>query len=378
MTPASSWVEALNISPENLSQWSSQAPDGKPLLVWCLEQGHVQLEDYFAWAQEFFKLPVLDSSFLPQVDAQLIEQAKTDGDWHPWRFPIEKWDDVTIVACVEPPTDQDHPTMSFVLADPRAMSEVWGPNVTQSNIPALPELPEAGEEPEGFSVATKPFTLNLEGNLFGAETPAETHATAPVAEPPSPPPPAMEDDSLLVGMPPEPSERTVVKPMLKVVPKEEPANEEPAIDVPPGEIEPAVDKAFSEILAKYNHVVLMKINEQKAVLFKADAQLKNVKADRATVELSYPTFLRIVSKTALPYHGYLVDSPAHRDFFEALGLKELPGCVTAVPVKRDNQVLGMLVAIGSGDLLKNDYLNLVSVVTMKLAPHLAGSWSKAS
>jgi hypothetical protein len=36
------------------------------------------------------------------------------------------------------------------------------------------------------------------------------------------------------------------------------------------------------------------------------------------------------------------------------------------------------VAIGSSDLLKNESLNLVSAVTMKLAPHLVGDWSKAS
>jgi hypothetical protein len=371
MTPASSWVEALNISPENLSQWSSQAPAGKPLLVWCLEQGHVQLEDYFAWAQEFFKLPILDPSFLPQVDPKLIEQAKAEGVWHPWRFPIEKWDDVTIVACIEPVTDQDHPTMSFVLTDPRAMSAVWEPSLTHENIP--PSAPEVSDEPQGFTAVTKPFTLNLEGDLFAANPNVESHATPPMAEPPSPPPPAMEDDSLLIGMPVNVPEPTVIKPVLKVVP-----NEEPAMDVKPGEIEPAIDKAFSEILAKYNHVVLMKVSKQKANLFKADQQLKGVNRDLASIELSYPTFLRIVSKTTLPYHGYLVDSPAHRDFFTALGLKELPGCVTAVPVKHNNQVLGIVVAIGSSDLLKNESLNLVSAVTMKLAPYLVGNWSKAS
>jgi hypothetical protein len=371
MTPASSWVEALNISPENLSEWSSQAPAGKPLLVWCLEQGHVQLEAYFAWAQDFFKLPILNSSFFPQVDLQLIEQAKAEGAWHPWRFPIEKWDDVTIVACVEPPTDQDHPTMSFVLADPRAMNEVWGLTPTEESVPTPP--PEISDEPQGLTSISQPFTLNLEGDLFGTGAPTDPHAIPPMAEPPSPPPPVMEDDSLLIGIPTQAPEPTVIKPTLKVVP-----NEEPESEVQPGEIEPAIDKAFSEILAKYNHVVLMKVSKQKANLFKADPQLKGVNGDLASVELSYPTFLRIVSKTTLPYHGYLVDSPAHHDFFTALGLKELPGCVTAVPVKHNNQVLGIVVAIGSSDLLKNESLNLVSAVTMKLAPYLVGNWSKAS
>lgn len=434
MSSARTWVEALNISPENLSRWSSEAPPGKPLVVWCLEQGHIEAEPYFAWAKEFFQIPVLDSAFFPRLDAHLVQSAKAEGTWHPWRFPVDKWDDVTIVACVEPLTDQDHPHMSFVLADPRAMSAAWGPNAThapedegsisfgslepsvasfsvpEASMPSIPEPempteePAKIDEPIGFTTETKPFSLNLEGDLFGGNTHVTSSSAQPIAEPASPPPPAMEDDSLLLTLsnfsPPEekietpvlevdvppafeapatpaPAPAPAAKPVLKVVPK--PKEEEPETPAAkPGDENKAIDKAFGDVLEKYNYCLLMKVADQKAKVFKTDPNLKVVNAANTTIDLSFPTFLRIVSKTSMPYHGYLVDSPAHRDFFGAFGIQDLPGCVTAVPVKKDNKVLGILIGIGTSELLKNDNLAIVSAATAKVSPTLIGMWAKAS
>ncbi len=354
-----SWVEALNIKPESLSQWSAEAPAGKPLLVWCLEQGHIPFENYVHWAQEFFGLPTLDSSFFNgAMDSQLLEQSRTDGVWHPWCFPVDKWDDITIVACTEPPTDQDHPQVVYVLADPRAMSEAWGPSHSQVNIPPLPNELPTEEVPQGFTIATKPFVLNIDDSLF-ATPPNPTLEVEPPAPAPAPTPTKV--------------------PKLKVVsnaPEAEPKPPQTQSAAPANE-EEAVGKAFAEILTKYNYVALMKCTDNKAKLYRAGPGL-SVSEKLKAVDLSYPTFLRIVVKTALPYHGYLIDSPAHRDFFEGLGLKELPGCVTSVPIKSDGKVLGMLVAIGSTDLLKADYLGIVGQAAAHLSQAVSAAWASAS
>ena len=64
------------------------------------------------------------------------------------------------------------------------------------------------------------------------------------------------------------------------------------------------------------------------------------------VNLATPSFFRIVAKTQLPYHGYVVDSPAHREFFARFSLTALPAAVTAVPLVHDNRLIGILVAFG--------------------------------
>lgn len=386
-----SWVEALNINPDSLSEWSAQAPAGMPLLVWCLEQGHVSIENYFSWAQEFFGLPVLDSQFFSQLDSALLEESRHAGTWHPWRFPVDKWDNVTIVACVEPPTDQDHPEVSYVLADPRAMISAWGP-VTTTGVRPISDEKTPTDMPAGFSDSAKPFVLNLEGDLFGN---TKTHHTStkialepePVlAEPPpSTPPPAFEDDEMLVAResiePPELTTVSIKQPKLKVVSNEDAPKAPPApvkSEPLPGNEQEAVQAAFKEIVTKYPHALLMKSIGTKAVLNNFHGSLKVANPDNIAVDLSYPTFLRIVNKTGLPYHGYLIDSPAHREYFEGLGLQGLPGCVTAIPIKHKGNVVGMLVAFGGSDLLKTEFMNFVSQIAARLSQVISSSWAKAS
>ena len=63
MSYSQSWVEALKIKPEKLSVWSAQAPAGIPLLVFCLDKGHINAGEYFAWASKTYGLPILRNDF---------------------------------------------------------------------------------------------------------------------------------------------------------------------------------------------------------------------------------------------------------------------------------------------------------------------------
>ncbi|NJM10339.1 MAG: hypothetical protein HC883_05655 [Bdellovibrionaceae bacterium] len=152
MSDQQSWAEALNIKPESLAQWSSQAPAGTPLLVYCLEHGHVPLAEYWAWAQDHFGLAVLQSHYFQQAfDPSFLEQARLSGNWHPWCFPIEQWDDVTFVACVEPQDrsqdksqyNDENSRVRYVLADPRLMREAWGATSTNIKTPSIGSSPAA-------------------------------------------------------------------------------------------------------------------------------------------------------------------------------------------------------------------------------------------
>jgi hypothetical protein len=96
------------------------------------------------------------------------------------------------------------------------------------------------------------------------------------------------------------------------------------------------------------------------------------------VHLQNPTFLRIVAKTAMPYHGYLMDSEAHRSFFQALGYQDLPACVTAIPIKSDGNLWGMMVAIGTEANQKMDSLAFAQEATDGLVSKLGNEWLKAA
>ena len=355
ITAVGSWVEALKISPEKLEAWSNEAAPGVPLLVWCLQTGKISSEEYLLWASQHFSLPVVHERYFKEAfDSQYVESERIKGAWTAWCFPVEQWDDLTIVACVEPPAETV-PFTCYVLADAKAMQEVWN---------LIGHTSAIGEMPEGLTInPTKVFTLNLDStstNLFG-----------PAAAPEAPPPPAAHQhpDESQVGVPP-------LSLILNL-----PAEEKELPPVPQAEVKPenlSVQAGFDKLLESFEHAFVMRCHDQFAELYAFDSQLKVKNKAAVKVDLAFPTFFRITSKTAMPYHGYLVDSPAHREFFLAVGLQELPKCATAVPIKTNGVLHGMLVAIGSEKQQTLEGLKLVEDVAASLEVTLLSAWSAAA
>ena len=100
--------------------------------------------------------------------------------------------------------------------------------------------------------------------------------------------------------------------------------------------------------------------------------------ERAQVNLGYPSLFRIVAKTLQPYHGYIVDSPLHREFFMHLGQTELPKTVTCVPIIIDTKLWGMTLAFGGAAAQKGECLHAIERVTAKLIEKLGQVWLKSA
>lgn len=391
MSNQQNWVEALNISPENLSSWSAQAPSGTPLLVYCLEQGFIAIDAYFSWAQRQFEVPVLDSRFFSEnYDPANLKEVSIQGDWHPWQFPVEKWDNVTIVACVEVPAAEDRGNYQYVLADPRAMRDAWSSaNLAQQTaVKAMlkddPPPPPAGgpefEAPLGISAKPKAFTLNLDDAVM--DTPHVEEA-APAPEPPKAAPKTsvtlnLQDTALfqedvakaepLQQSEPELSTRSTIVTEIRSARRELSSEETTAIK-----------DLFHKVGTRFQRSMIMKVNDMNARLVYWDDRMQVTPGDSSTsVHLQNPTFMRIVAKTAMPYHGYLMDSQAHREFFQALGYTDLPACVTAIPIKADGNLWGMMIAIGTESNQKMDSLTFAQESTDGLVAKLGAEWLKAS
>ncbi len=439
MDDQQTWVEALNINPDLLSEWSSQAPELTPILVFCLERGLVDYGEYMRFAQSRFELPILQANFFQSAfDPAQLEQDKLTGDWQPWFFPVGRWENVTYIACVEPPQEPESPEVRYVLADPRAMREVFsGPGAEGSSEQhdGPPPVPGVESElPNGFAVSPAPFVLDLDNLTFniGPETVVKTFAAGAAAE---------EEDPFARPAPsptpaPAPVQKNAPKPELKIVPPVVAAPvraQTPVVPVVPvvaqAPVAPApvaspipapapvpvytppppssfprpeplaikknpnpakaealqpdeareIQNLFTSLRTRYSASLIMRFDGQNAQLFQWDSDLSpNADASKTTVNLSYPTFMRIVAKTTLPYHGYLVDSPAHHEFFLHLGLEHLPVCVTAVPVRFDNFLWGIVVAFGSEENQKMDSLNFALEMTERLMNTMGPAWSKTS
>ena len=371
MTPENNlpptWVEALNISPDQLRAWSAQVPEGKPLLVWCLEQGHISVSDYLEWAQETFGLAVLSSDYFIEggLDAKFLKPHLDDALWAPWCFPVEHWDGVLFVACAEPPGDEPAGTR-FVLADPRAMAVAWEREQAPAPLnaaaePAEDAAPPPIEAPHGLSMTVaKPFVLNFDEGDVMFDSPPEVEIVLEKD---------LDDDDM--GTTPylsPPTQVHVLAPHAQIEVEElppVPPAPRPAL-VALNNVTTAEDEAVANIYKSlgplYTHVCVIRFGEdQVARLYRWSPTLTPVnEGAEAALNLNEPSFLRIVTKTGLPYHGYLVSSPAHQNFFGALSLDALPGCVTAIPLVVHAKIWGVLLAMGPETLQAGENLDVVS------------------
>lgn len=397
MESPQTWVEALKINAENLAEWSTQAPADVPVLVWCLENGHVNIEDYLAWACEHYGLPILNSAFFTQSFKResLSPDLRGSGQWTPWFFPVGNWEDVTLIACIEPPREALEGKFAFVLADPAVMHEIWGregegesqsvpnpeaPQGVDLNAPTtfvldLDNLTIAGQDPRLIDdVPEDKPTVTL--NLRESELDATTAVTKPL------PVKARETDPLPSQPPPAPATKKAAKPAAVTqtpATKSAPAKDSDTTktNVSPNE-EAEIQIAFNALRKDYFAALLMKCKDGIAKPYKWDTSLTIKAGDQSTfVNLKGPSFLRIVQKTMHPYHGYIIESPVHEEFFRSLKLANPPASVTAIPLAFGDNLWGILIAFGTESTQGPHSLELAQKVAEKLVANCGPLWLKS-
>lgn len=408
MSNDQTWVEALNINPEMLAEWSAQAPQGKPLLVYCLEEGHISVPEYMQWACDHFGLPVLSTGYFHEIfDVKSVKPYRREESWSPWYFPVEQWDGVTFVACVEPPHEEPQDNVRHILADPRAMREVWeaaataeaptqetsineGPQGLTLIIPKVTSVPTQAEEDK--STAAAPEAKEPVADNFDA--PVGVNLTAAKSFK------LNLDDSTILFKEPEgntkvakqaPSENSEVSqiPIHHVETRKAPEKNEYASATSlavserlksyiPTDEDLACRQVFDTLNQHYDHSFIMKCTGEEAVAHKWDDKIQLQDASRVKLSLTFPTFMRVVYRTQMPYHGYLVDSPAHRELFDSLGIKKLPSCVTAIPLKVRGKLWGVLVSVGEEDLQALYQLKYAEGAADQLIKAVESTWAKVA
>ncbi len=424
MAEEQTWVEALEISEEDLRRWSEQVPSGMPLLAWCLEHGHVPLDRYLDWASESYGLPVLESRFFAEAfDASTLSQMRSD--WSPWSFPVEVWDGITIVACVEPPHERQE-GYSYVLADPTALHEAWGQSDARISLPPPPpteikksraslsvedaEPPLIAPEGDPLDIplgvnlnAPRKFKLQLAG--FESDDVAQPsdppQITQPVLTPEMPPvlqvPDLSLDEVVVDADPTEPpaapeiassenvTEEFTQSQIVDAVTATQHA--QPTVTVAQTarplptahEVAEAMEQAFVSIRKDYKGAVLLRCTDSDALVSQSDPNLKlSIEPSKIQIALNSPSLLRIVFKTKLPYHGFVLDTPLHREFFQKLGQQELPGCVTAVPITDNGELTGILLAFGDEKVQTPKALESIEKIAEQLTSQIGGEWLKSA
>jgi len=406
MSDQQTWVEALNISSEMLEKWGQEVPSGTPLLVWCLQEGLVSVAEYLEWAREHYALPVLSSAFFESqgFDPSYLRSPDALSTWQPWCFPVSRWENVTYIACVEPPREETAPHTCYILADPRVLREAWETETSEPSLDEMPLTPVVHKlEDDGpiginMSPSKSTFKLNLgddgdvlSGDVFSSEVAGAAEQEESVktstfvmddeivselrivrSEP------AVSESDLMPNSAATSAPPTVAPAKVAQMTPIEAKSEFTNVGTITTSEQDLVAKSIGFLTQFYTSVAIFKVVEGVAVFQYADKDFKLPKGKKPKLDLSYPSFLRVVHKTEHPYHGYLVDTPTHHEFFEDMGLSFLPTCVTAVPVKLNGQTWGMMVAIGDDKNRPNEHIAQVEKAVSQLVQNMGPIWSNAA
>jgi hypothetical protein len=400
MTPSQwPWAEPLNVSHEQIIHWQ-QAAGEADLLPWLLQNGHLDVPSYLDWAKEFYNLPVLQSSYFysTEFDGNFLKSqltAATTASFGPWRLPVAGWENQIYVACVEPLSPVPAGWVQL-LCDPRALAEVV------AMIPANGAETPMAEEPAiiadaPMAIDPPPFVLNLDENTIFGERPSEPASTlttefkaaptdsptaAAAAEPRTePPPPEPYAVSVTENLAEPATERTIEPTVVAKPIKPSPAVAPKAPAAPITALSPALKATCQQVFARiglvYKHALLVKwASPRFQVVEQGSTWGGDLKG--STVPEDQPSFLRIVLKTRLPYHGHLVASPLHKDLMTTWGFSELPGCVTAVPILIESQLWGILVGVGDESHQSMNPLKMVEGQALVLRDALSGEQKQAA
>ncbi|MCB0364545.1 MAG: hypothetical protein H6624_06205 [Bdellovibrionaceae bacterium] len=84
-------------------------------------------------------------------------------------------------------------------------------------------------------------------------------------------------------------------------------------------------------------------------------------------DISKACVFRVVRRTRLPYHGYLVKNEINENFFRLWGHSELPDHVTICPIQYDSHLVGMLLSVGDKKCDTPQHLSHSERITIQLS-----------
>lgn len=450
------WVTALQIDEGTFASWIAKVPKHESVTFWCLDKGHLRLNDYFNWAMNHYGLPLLGSDYFgTPANRDLWSKIQSVANWSPELLPLEEWDGTIFVACVEPPEDirWSFP-VQYILASPRDLKLQWerlnaeptvvsarhivdettspgiapppvqpppalappppipsptlnlaAPNTSVSAPPPPPSEFAAADAPDGLKLDA-PEGLKLNLNLPSSDAPQVPAAVA--VEPDSPAGLNLNlgggkvlsldnlgpQDEIVTGVVPNPLLEEKTNPAMAVPegtgsgfvlvrqeqPKAPAGAASGAVDsdrLAPSTLEAANNETeaiawvFQQLKQYFRHSWLLTLADGTLRVWRWDSSAKVADARALEpIDLNQPSLFRIVSRTAMPYHGHVVESPTNTGFFKLWGLRAIPSHVTAVPLTSDGHLVAILLCSGEKPTQPDQVLRFTEKMGLAITSNL--------
>jgi hypothetical protein len=127
------------------------------------------------------------------------------------------------------------------------------------------------------------------------------------------------------------------------------------------DIDSTVAWAFRELKMHFSSCLLFGYNSNGLVAWKWEPSLRPT-ARAGAISFDSPSLFRVVARTLRPYHGFVVDNPIHKKFFESWGMKTYPPHVTAVPVVIHGTLQGLFFCISNDKRRSVDSLQFAEMI----------------
>jgi hypothetical protein len=154
MKPLFKWLESLGFSESEVMEWYNSMGPRSCFAKWLILNKKVDENDYLGWAFNTYKIPVIKSDFFAtqKPDFDLLKRYSNifpDGV-----YPIQEWDGILYLACLEPKTDFTPPQTCQWLLAPISQLFPW----LKIESPVTMESPEpvGSEMPMGLNIQLDP------------------------------------------------------------------------------------------------------------------------------------------------------------------------------------------------------------------------------
>lgn len=310
--------------------------------------------------------PILSKNFFSEhaPDAGFFSKWRDQAPWAENCLPIYEWQGVLFVGCLFVP--EKFPKLFekviFVLCDPESLKEVWyeyqGTVVGRPAV-ALKPAPLL-DAPDGFlgdMGPSAPEEISMDGLVLNENSPNEDAPANEISLE------AVEDSDFLAldsrQAPPVLEETTMPVLETKTIQQK---SENTSVKSGDSEItrrsllslqstsrptlKTFVETLYEEMGAHFQKSMVLLKDGDSMKPWNWNSHFQSPADSSESVSLSVPSPWRIVMKTHMPYHGYLIPNEPSTRFFEIWNNSQTPDHLTLTPIVVEEHVIGMVLGIG--------------------------------
>ncbi len=178
------WLEALNVTEDQLEGWIAAKPKDTSIAYWCLNKKYINESAYINWAKNYYQVPAMDNNYENfNIDPEFWLQIKSVSNWSEQLIPLYLYENTMFVLSSEPLEMNWSFPVQYVLGTPEQLSYFWNKlNSTKQPLAKTSPVTEPVPEPvfheqESELIAAQPEPAAAEVSIEPTMETAEVHST---------------------------------------------------------------------------------------------------------------------------------------------------------------------------------------------------------